>query len=173
MTIELDSPEFRPLEMFRTLGELGVEYVVIGGVAAIIHGAPTYTNDADICPRRTPENLRRLAAALSERGARIRTVSEPEGLPFACDAGFFGRMPMVNMLTDVGQFDVSFVPAATDGYDDLASRAVAFDIEGVRVPVASLDDVIRSKETTNRAKDHAVLPVLYALADEIAERGRP
>lgn len=167
------SVELQPNHIYEALDRHGVAYVLIGGLAAILHGAPTITNDADICPRRDRENLERLAAVLRELHARIRTASDPDGLPFAYDAAFLERMAMVNMVTNAGQFDISFVPAGTDGYDDLASRAVVFDIEGIRVPVASLDDVIRSKETANRAKDHAALPVLYALQDEIAERGGP
>ena len=164
------SRELKPQLLYEVLARNDVAYVLIGGLAAILHGAPTITNDADICPRRDRENLQRLAVALRELHARIRTASEPDGVPLACDAEFFEQMAMVNMVTDAGQFDLSLVPAGTDGYDDLIQRAVMFDLEGVRVPVASLADVILSKETANRAKDHAVLPVLYALADEIAAR---
>jgi len=170
MSTPFETFDFHPIRMFRVLNEHAVEYVVIGGVASIIHGALTYTNDADICPRRGRDHLTRLAAALRELNARIRTSTEPEGLPFACNAEFFERMAMVNMVTDAGQFDISFVPGGTDGYEDLVQRAVTFDIDGVHIPVASLRDVIHSKETANRAKDHAVLPLLYALEDQIAER---
>lgn len=167
------SLELRPQLLYETLARHEVEYVLIGGLAAILHGAPTTTNDADICPRRDRENLVRLAAALRDLHALMRTASEPDGLPFACDAEFLEPMAMVNMMTDAGQFAISFVPAGTDGYEDLAERAVTFDIEGIRVLVASLADIIHSKETANRPKDHATLPILLALADEIAERGRP
>lgn len=165
-----------PETLFRTLEEHQVEYVLIGGLAANLHGSPLVTNDAGICPRRTRGNLERLAAALRDLDARIRTIAEPEGLAFARDAEFLERMKMVNMQTRAGDFDVAFEPGGfAGGYDVLIENAVEFDIFGIRVRVAALRDIIASKESANRAKDHAALPHLYALEDEIAaierERG--
>ncbi len=155
--------------MLRVLARHEVEYVLIGGLAAILHGSPTYTNDADICPRQTQENLERLAAALRDMGARIRTDAEPDGLPFACDAEFLERMKMVNLQTEYGWFDISFAPGGFDGgYEQLAPNAVEYEADGFRVCVAALRDVIHSKEVANRTKDQAMLPHLYALEDEIA-----
>ncbi|MGQ0824996.1 MAG: DUF6036 family nucleotidyltransferase [Actinomycetota bacterium] len=167
-----DQLDFDAFEMLRVLERHEVEYVVIGGLAAVLHGSPTYTSDADICPRRTRANLERLARALTDLDARIRTSAEPEGLPFARDAEFLERMAMVNMVTRAGSLDISFAPAAFAGYDDLARNALDLEIEGVHVKVASLHDVIMSKETANRLKDQAALPYLYALEEEIAEQER-
>lgn len=165
-----------PETLFRALGRHAVEYVLIGGLAANLHGSPLVTNDADICPRRTRQNLERLTAALRELDAPIRTVTEPDGLPFACDAEFFEHMKMVNMQTRAGEFDISFEPAAFSGYEELAQHAVDIEVFGVPVHVAALRDIITSKETANRLKDQAALPHLYALEDEIAaierERGK-
>ena len=61
-------------------------YVLIGGLAAVFHGSPFPTEDADITPQNDRPNLTRLAAALRELNAKIRTEAFPEGLPFACDA---------------------------------------------------------------------------------------
>ena len=69
-----------PERLFAVLAAHKVEYVLIGGLAAVLHGSALVTNDADICPRRTPTNLKRLAAALKELDARIRTASEPDGV---------------------------------------------------------------------------------------------
>jgi hypothetical protein len=157
-----------PKTLFEVLARHRVEYVLIGGLAANLHGSPLVTNDADITPRRTRKNLERLSAALRDLDARIRTTTEPEGLVFACDAEFFERMKMVNMQTRAGEFDISFEPAAFGGYEDLDAHAIDFDVYGVRVRVAALSDIIKSKETANRLKDQAALPHLYALEDEIA-----
>jgi hypothetical protein len=157
--------------MFRALSRQRVDYVVIGGLAAVLHGAPIITQDADICPRRTPENLTRLAAALRAMRARIRAHNNPDGFEFTCDAAFLGRMKMVNLTTRFGDFDISFEPAAfTAGYEQLVTRAVTFNIDGIPVRVAALRDVIASKARADRPKDHVALPVLYALEDEIAAR---
>lgn len=160
----------RPRELLATLEAHGVRYVVIGGLAAVLHGSPTVTGDADVFPERSVDNLERLAAALREMNARIRTTSEPDGLDFACDAGFLSRMKMVNLTTDFGDFDLSFEPAGFSGYDELAEHAVEVPIGSMKVRVASLADVILSKETANRPKDHATLPILKALQDELEQR---
>ena len=150
--------------------EHAVDYVLIGGLAAVLHGSALVTNDADICPNRDPENLARLADALRELDARVRTPSEPGGVAFACDAEFLAWMQMLNLDTTAGQFDIAFAPAGFAGYDELVEQAIPYDIDGVRVLVAALPDIIRSKQTANRLKDQAALPHLYALEDEIAAR---
>jgi hypothetical protein len=168
------SAPLRPKEIIATLAEYRVAYVLIGGLAAVLHGSPTVTSDADICPDRSRQNLERLAKALRAMHARVRTPAEPDGLEFACDAAALGRMTMVNLTTDFGDFDLSFVPAGFSGYDELLTNAVEVPVAGTVATVASLDDVIRSKEIANRDKDRATLPVLYALRDEIADlRRRP
>ena len=87
-------------------------------------------------------------------------------------AGLLLKMQMLNLRTDFGDFDLSFRPAGFSGFDDLVPNAVEVAIAGVAVPVASLDDVIHSKESANRPKDQAALPQLYALRDEIARSDR-
>jgi hypothetical protein len=62
--------------------------------------------------------------------------------------------------SDAGEVDLAFVPAGTDGYDDLSQDAVEMDLKGLSVRVASLADVIRSKQAANRPKDQRVLPTL-------------
>jgi hypothetical protein len=159
----------QPAAIFAMLAEHHVRYVLIGGLAAVLHGSPTVTTDADICADRSPDNLRRLSTALEEIHARIRSASEPEGVAFRPDAVLLGRMKVLNLSTDLGDLDLTFEPAAFDGYDELAKNAVTVSVSGADVTVASLDDVIRSKEAADRPKDRAVLPVLYALRDEIAQ----
>jgi hypothetical protein len=162
----------RPQELFDTLARHHVDYVLIGGLAATLHGSSALTNDADICPDPSPANRERLAAALQEMKARIRTDAEPDGVPVTADADFLRRMQLVNLTTRYGDFDIAFQPAGSDGYEDLAERAIDVEIDGMIVRVASLADIIRSKEAADRPKDRATLPVLYALQDEIARSAR-
>jgi len=163
-------PVFDPEKIFEVLARHRVDYVVIGGVAATLHGSNLRTGDVDICPAKNPENLKRLASALVEVRARIRSPDAPQGIPFSCDARFFAQMELCNLTTRFGDFDVSFRPAATEGFDDLKKRSMTYDLGGVRVPTASLEDVIRSKEAAGRPKDLAQLPTLRALRDEIKRR---
>jgi hypothetical protein len=161
---------FQPTKIIETLQRHDVRYVLIGGLAAAIHGSPATTNDADVCPDRALDNLSALAAALREMHARIRTHAVEEGLAFACDGEFLLRMDTaVNLVTDYGDFDISYRPPAfPGGYQDLVPNAIAYDIDGVTVRVAALDDIITSKRTADRPKDHLTLPILEALRDEIA-----
>lgn len=157
-----------------TLSRHGVAYVLVGGAAAVAHGSTLPTEDVDITPARDRPNLDRLADALRELGARIRTPNEPAGVELPCDGGFLAAIPaMLNLTTAAGDVDVTLAPAGfATGYDALAPRAVEVDFgDGVIVLIAALDDIIASKAAANRAKDRAALPYLEALAEEIA-RGR-
>jgi len=158
---------FKPEKIFETLQRHRLRYVIIGGVAATLHGSPLPTRDADICPERSEENLVRLAAALREIGARIRTEDAPNGLTFSCDAAFLRQMHLLNLTTRFGDLDLSFEPSGTQGYGDLDRHAVDFDLgDGLIVRTAALEDVIRSKEAANREKDRLTLPSLRLLLEK-------
>jgi hypothetical protein len=147
-----------------------VDYVLIGGLAAALHGAIHLTTDADITPSREPENLARLAAALVELDARVRTEGVPEGLAFDRSAAFLRGIGMLNLVTKFGDVDLSFEPAGTGGYMDLRRNALEVTIHGNRVVLAALEDVIRSKAAANREKDRIALPALRKLAELIRQR---
>jgi len=153
----------------RVLEAHGVRYVLVGGLAATLHGSPLRTGDADICPARDTDNLDRLADALNEMGARIRSPDAPEGLSFACDGRFLGGVELLNLNTRFGDLDVAFRPSGTKGYEELVTRVERYDLEGLVVPVASLEDVIRSKEAAGRKKD---LEMLDTLRKVLARRKR-
>jgi hypothetical protein len=153
--------------MLRSLESNRVRYVVIGGVGATFHGSPLPTRDADICPAADDANLELLASALREMAARIRTADAPDGLPFACDARFLRQMKLLNLTTKFGDLDLSFEPSGTGGYAELAPRRVEYDLgAGLVVPVAALEDIIRSKESANREKDRLALPTLRLLLEK-------
>ena len=154
---------FRPDAIFRVLDAHGVTYVLIGGLAAILHGATHVTTDIDIVPEEDRRNLERLSAALKELHARIRVSGEPDGVPFDHGAESLARVRTWNLTTDLGDLDITFVPDGTRGYADLQRDAETVPVKGVGVPVASLADVIRSKEAANRDKDRLVLPTLRHL----------
>ena len=164
---------FQPAEIIATLERHSVRYLVIGGLAATLHGSPLMTTDADICPARDEANLQRLARALVELRARVRTPGVPEGLAFACDAAFLSRIEVaLNLTTRFGDLDLSIVPSGTSGFEDLRPRAVMVSLTGHPVAVASLADVIRSKEAANRPKDQVALPALRLLLQRLkAESG--
>lgn len=158
---------FDPVRQLEALARHQVAFVVIGGLAGTMHGSSAITNDADICPEREPNNLARLADALTELNARIRTDAVPDGLPFDRSWQFLAGVELLNTVTDAGPLDISYAPAGTGGYQDLIIRAVPVTVGGYDVQIASLDDIIHSKRTANRPKDHATLYILEALRDEL------
>jgi hypothetical protein len=158
---------FDPEAMFRVLARHEVAYVLVGGLAASLHGSPHVTTDVDITPERSPENLERLAAALVELDARIRTEGEAGGLPFDRSARMLERTSLLNLTTRLGDLDLTFEPAGTGGYEDLAREAVEIRIRRTPVVVASLADVIRSKEAAGRETDRLTLPTLRRLLERL------
>lgn len=162
-----------PLEILRALERHGVRYVLIGAAAARIAGAPVVTEDVDVTPATDRTNLERLANALREVDARLRAAREPEGVPFVVDADTLSGADMWTLTTSAGDLDVCFTPSGTRGYDDLRREASRTDLgSGLVVTVASLRDVIRSKEAAGRAKDIAQLPLLRQTLEQIRERER-
>lgn len=152
--------DFDPALVVRTLQAHGVAFVVIGGMAALAHGSPFPTEDIDITPESSTANLERLSQALTDLDARIRSSSVPEGLPFGHDGSSLLRAGTWNLTTRAGDLDISITPDGTQGYADLVRDAIQVPAFGVVVPIASLADVIRSKQAANRPKDQRVLPTL-------------
>jgi hypothetical protein len=154
------SPEFAPGPILRTLLEHRVRFVLIGGLAAVAHGAPFPTEDVDITPEASGENLARLSDALVDLDARVRTEGVDDGLAFGHDAETLAGLAMVDLTTKYGDLDISMTPSGTTGFHDLFTDARATPAFGLVVPIASLADVVRSKQAANRPKDQRVLPVL-------------
>lgn len=145
-----------------------MEFVVIGGFAAVVRGSSLPTKDIDVVPSRDRLNLDRLGKALTRMNAKIRISGEP--VPTKIDGGFLANMPhMLNLVTDFGEMDLTFAPAGSAGdFNGWRQGATAEEIEeGLTVLVASLDDIIDSKRAANRPKDQMALPYLESLRDEI------
>ena len=159
---------FDPRVICRALNDHGVRYVVVGGFASVIHGSPLPTADVDVVPSRSDANLVRLAAALGELGAQLRTADGP--VAALLDAEFLAAMPlMLNLVTDAGDLDVAFEPSGPRrGFSEWDADAADVTIgEGLVVRVASLDAVIESKRAAGRLKDERALPYLESLRDEL------
>jgi hypothetical protein len=162
------SAEFQPEAVIELLGRHDVRYVLIGGLAAITHGAPLITQDVDICYARDADNLKRLADALREVHAELRG-REP-GPSFRLDARTLAKGDAFTFTTDVGWLDILATPSGVSGYDELARTADAYSLFGFRVLVASIDDLISMKRAAGRPKDLLAVEELAALRETI-ERG--
>jgi hypothetical protein len=145
--------------MLEALAAEKVAYVVIGGTAAAINGARHVTFDLDITPDRNVANLDRLAAALQKMNARL--FGMPADLDsFHLDGKTLAAGSAWKFLTDHGEFAISLDPDGTHGYKDLRRGAVEARVYDLTILVASLEDVIRSKEAANRPRDRDALPEL-------------
>jgi hypothetical protein len=156
---------FDPLRCLRTLDAFGVEFVLIGGFAGSLFGSELITGDVDICYSRSPENLDRLADALTDLEAELRGVEER--VPFRLEAGALAAGDSFTFTTRCGPLDILGVPAGSDGFEDLRSTATTMDLGGFRVAVADLEDLIRMKRAAGRPKDLAAVEHLAALRDVI------
>jgi hypothetical protein len=145
-----------------------VDFVLIGGLAARLHGSPTVTIDVDICPSRESDNLERLAEALREMNAQLRTVGED--VPFKVDAGSLERTLNLTLTTMYGALDILAEPSGTSGYSELAANAKTYELDDLQLKVASLEDLMRMKEAAGRPKDRIELEILGALREELEDR---
>jgi hypothetical protein len=161
-----------PRPIFAALNRHSVQYIVVGGLAAVLHGSPIGTQDLDICPNPAADNLERLAKALQEVKARVYAPDAPRGVPFAIDPKAIQRATIWNLVTAHGGLDLVFSPAGTRGYADLMRDARPIDVgDGLMVETASLADIIRSKEAAGRDKDRLGLVALRRLLEIVSERG--
>lgn len=171
--------EFDPERIVRTLHDHGVEFIVVGGIAARLHGAARLTQDLDLVARYNNDNLRRLAAAMRELGAYVRTKGyvDPATLETSkalVHEAFLGSAEITTWDSDAGAFDVlrniPAVDGARQGYEQLVARSSEATYAGVVVRVAALGDIVASKEWANRPKDHQALLELRPLQERGAAR---
>ncbi len=141
------SDEAFVLEVLAALEQTGLEALVVGSVAAVLQGSPVTTQDLELLVRDTPANRQKIEMLGHCLGARPREVSSLTNV-LRIDAA----SAPVDLLFDCLPGELSF--------ESLRSRSVAIDLAGRTATVASLEDVILSKEASGRPKDHAQLPIL-------------
>jgi predicted nucleotidyltransferase len=144
----------------------GIRFVVVGGVAAAVHGSVRFTNDIDICYDTTPDNIKRLVQVLTDWNAYLRGV-EP-GLPFVLDARTFSTTPLMTLTTTMGAIDLlDMVPGVGD-YAAAFAKSEQVRIGETQFRALTLDALIASKRAAGRKKDreHLIeLEAIRALAD--------
>jgi hypothetical protein len=151
------SPTADFTRILRTLQTHRVDFIVVGGVSAVLHGAPVSTFDLDIIHDRSPENVDRLVSALATLHAYYRCRPGQRIHPAAAHLSGPGHQLL---LTDAGPLDVLGALGETE-YKDLLNDTTEFNLEGIPgLRVLNLDRLIQLKEAAGREKDHAVLPVL-------------
>lgn len=155
------SDDFEPERILGLLTAKGVDFVLIGGFAAVLHGSPRVTRDVDICFATDVENRRALASVLRELHARPSGVADD--VPFDPDEKTLWRIELLTLDTDLGRLDLTSAPHGAPPYDRLRRNAARYDIGGFVIRVAEIPDLIRMKRAADRPRDRGDVAELEAI----------
>lgn len=147
-----------------TLDRNRVEYIVVGGAAALAHGSARLTQDLDVVYDRSPGNLERLVSALGDFKPYLRGA--PAGLPFVWDRETLSRGLNFTLETSLGFIDLLGEIPGGGAYKDLVASSVELRIFSGICKCLSLDQLIRAKRAAGRPKDLEALAELEALREE-------
>lgn len=144
---------------FKTLNKLKIDYLVVGGLAVNFHGIPRMTYDIDLMILLEPQNIRKLVAKLSQWGYKPQAPVDPQDLADESIRKSWiqeKRLVAFNLYCEtlpIGEIDL--VIKSPIPYEKLKARAARIEIEGEKVPVVSLEDLIKLKKKTGRTQDLA------------------
>ncbi len=156
------TPDFRAI--LQTLIAHQVDFLVAGGVAAVLQGAPISTFDLDLVHSRAPDNVERLLSALHDLDARYRTPGGQRLRPTRTHLLSAGHQLL---MTRTGPLDLLGTIGAGRGYSELVSNTVELEIGGgLKIRILALPTLIELKEQLARDKDKAVLAILRRTLEE-------
>ena len=160
-------PSVDYLAILRTLRQHEVEFIIVGGVCAVLHGTPLATFDLDVVYSREPRNLSRLMAALEELNAHYRIPGRVEERPGVSHLASAGHQLL---MTCFGPLDLLGTIGKGRDYSQLLDETVELEVGGgLKVRVSSLESLVKTKEETGQEKDRAALPVLRRLLEETSK----
>jgi hypothetical protein len=153
------------LDLLKRLNRHNVKFVLVGGMACVIHGSQVVTQDVDICAPLTPENLSGLLAALAGTNPRFRMALDLRPLPDIPEelAGFHN----LYLVTDLGRLDVLSEIAGVGDYSQAEQHAILVDLEGAPCRVLDLDTLIAAKKAMRSPKDRQVTLELEAIRERL------
>jgi predicted nucleotidyltransferase len=160
-------PVLNAREMLRRLALARVDFVVIGGIAMVLHGSARNTRDLDIVFAPSEANLKRLGVVLVDLDARLRDAEAP--LPFVPDWRTLKNIQLLTLATDEGWLDAHRSVPGMDRYPELRRRAERFTFDDFSVLAASHDDLIKMKRAAGRDVDRGDLNELAVMKRRAAE----
>ena len=152
------------------LADHDVACVIIGGVAATVHGSALLTYDVDVCYDRRKENVARLVAALGPHHPRLRDV--PPEVPFVFDERTVLAGMNFTLTIDLGSIDLIGEVPGLGRYDEVLAHAERMRLFSRQFPVLSLDALITAKKATGRAKDMIAAQELEAIREKLKGTGQ-
>jgi hypothetical protein len=155
-------------ELLKILVRERIEFVVIGGLAANIHGVAIPTYDIDICYNRTDENLQRLSVVLHRLHATLRGA--PAGLPFQPDAATLKAGLNFPFSTDLGDLDILGEVGGIGFYADVKNCSQEVAMIGTKILVLDLPALIKAKKFAGRKKDQEMILQLEALHEMLQRK---
>jgi predicted nucleotidyltransferase len=162
-------PDYRPSALVGRLVEDGVDFVIVGGVAVVLHAMPRFTKDLDICYSPAPANLDALGGALVALKARLRGIDEQ--VPFIPDGRTLRHTQILCLRTSSGDIDLLVNPSGAPRYEILRNRADTMELAGHSVRVASIEDMLAMKRAAGRPQDLTDVESLEA-ARRLSRRGK-
>ena len=165
-------PQTKLVATLQALHEGGVDFILVGGLAGVLNGAPIQTYDVDLVYSRETSNLSRLLAALTSIDAIFRIQPQRQLRPAMSHLSASGHL---NLLTRYGPLDLLTTIGQNLGYEELLTHSVEMGIaEEIRIRVLDLETLISVKEQLGHEKDLAVLPILrQTLRQRRESRARP
>jgi predicted nucleotidyltransferase len=148
-------------EILGRLTARGVDFVIVGGIAAVLHGSARNTFDLDICFATDQANLDALGEVLVDLKASLRGVAER--VPFVPDGQTLRNVELLTLSTAAGNLDLLAVPPGAPPYERLRRNADRYDLGELTVLVASVEDLIAMKPSAGRPKDLQDIEELQAI----------
>lgn len=154
-------------ELLARLDAEGVEFIVIGGVAATAHGSTRVTLDLDVLYSREPENIERIVAALKDLHPYLRGA--PPGLPFRFESKTLAAGLNFTLTTDRGDLDLLGTVSGVGNYSEAFSDSVEIEAFGRPLRCLSLEQLLRAKRAAGRPKDFEVIAELEEIRDGLTD----
>jgi len=157
-------------QLLQRLSEAGIEFVLVGGYAAVSHGSAYVTRDVDICAVLTAGNVEKLRHALADWNPRHRMT--PQRLSFLTHPPPGQAVQNLYLQTDGGVVDILSSIMGVGDFERLRGKAEELEVDGRRFLVMALDDLITAKEALGREKDLLTAKELRAIATKRRSAGR-
>ena len=148
-------------DLLERLVDAGVDFVVVGGFAGIVHGSSYVTQDMDICCDFSPANVLSIQQALSDLHPVHRMTPTRKKLDLTGET--CGQFKNLYLDTDIGQLDcLSFINGVGD-YENVKQASKEVKVDRLRLRVLSLDGLIKAKKAMNRPRDQQMIRELEAI----------